>query len=954
MIPDELGHFVGRQTQLAALHEACGVSASGRTVVALVRGRSGIGKSALCRAFIEDLRRTTPEALILRARCYERESVPHKVLDGVVDALVDQAATWPPAVCGALLPQDSETLLRLFPALRSLWPERAAYRGPPEMVVLDARTLRRRAIAALAELLRRLARQRPLVIHIDDLQWGDVDGAKILADLLSGIGGSPVFWIFSYRIEDEERSEALVAFCNAVARSEAEVRHVDVEPLSPDECCALVLGLLGRQDAEAHHRAEVLSREAEGSPIFAWELVRFELAQASGRPVQEGQIASLEELLRTRVSLLPEPARRLLARVAVAGRPLRQRILRREGDEAGAIFALRNANLIRASGVQDDDTIETYHDRIREIIVTALSPTELRQSHADLSCALQGVMNEGHFTPSDLEAIAYHSLGAGDEVAALQFSLRAGRQAREVYASREAARHFETAMSLLGSSPALIAKGFDTQNAAVDLHELEIEAAEACRLAGLYPRALELLTSALEAARNDERRAEIYVSRGRVFQEKADTQAAISDLERALTLLGHAPPRTTSGLVAGTAKEMVRFGIGLAPVSWRMRRHGPRVVGAIEHQADVLFVLMRIYYFVDVRKLVWAGFAAMNLAEQSQRPATRSQAEGYFGVVLLGVGWCRRAARHCETAVKLAAGASPAVEGAALGRLGTVALFENKLDAAAEVLHRSVASLRGVSETWELLTSLMLEATAHFLAGRLENAERLWTEMSVVAGDLGGAMHLAWCMSWRPYVAYLRGTLAAEGARRELEEASCLSESVRDVANQAAAQSHLAAISVYQGDTDGAARAALRLSCTLSRYTLQVPFLQVGLLDVAEAALLGLKAPSDKKQEAALRKVVRRSLRRLARFTRAYPYLRAPTLRVEALAAAHFGRSDRAHDLIVKAVELLERSPNRLWLVSAYRSAATIVPDRRSEFLLKAQQLTDEIGLRVPEGLLCA
>jgi serine/threonine protein kinase/tetratricopeptide (TPR) repeat protein len=940
---DERGHFVGRDAQLAALHDAFHASAGGRTVVTIVRGRSGIGKSALCRRFIEDLRQQNPDALTLQSRCYERESVPHKVLDGVVDALVGEVASWSPDAREAIIPEDGEALVRLFPALRELW--QGLDRGQFENIVFEPRTLRRRATAALGESIRRLAQRRPLVIHIDDLQWGDLDGAKSFADLLSRGGRSPVLWIVSYRIEDEERSEALVAFRKAIAACDADVRRLDVEPLSLDECSALVLRLLGRQDAEAHDRAKVLAQEAEGSPIFASELARFESAQASGRSCKDGQTATLEQLLRTRVSLLPEPARRLLARVAVAGRPLRQRILRCAGEEASAIFTLRNANLVRASGVQDDDTIETYHDRIRELIVTTLSPTELRQSHADLSQALQGVISAAHFTPSDLEAIAYHSLGAGDEEAALQFSLLAARQAGAVFASREAIRHFETALSLLRSSPAVSA---NRQSPPVELHEIEIEAAEACRLAGLYPRALELLTCALEAADNDERRAQICVSRGRVYQEKADTLAAVRDLEKALTLLGHAPPRDASSLVAGTAKEIVRFGIGRRSPFRSSQQPAMRDRTAIAHQADVLFVLMRIYYFVDMPKLVWAGFAAMNLAEESGRAVTRAQAEGYFGVVLLGVGWCRRAARHCETAVRLAAGAhNRAAEGAALGRLGTVALFENRLDVAVDVLHRSVAALRGVSETWELLTSLMLEATAHFMAGRLESAERLWSEMSVVARDVGGAMHLAWCLSWRPYVAYLRGTLSADEARRELDQASSMSESVHDIANQTAAQSHIAAICVREGDCEAAAQAARRLSNTLSRYSVQVPFLQIGLVDAAEAALTGLGAKCDGPQSAELRDIMQRSLRRLSHLTPAYPYLRAPAMRVEALAAAHFGKPDKAYALITKAVGLLEASPNRLWLASAYQAAATIIADRRSEFLLKAQQLAESLNLRI-------
>ena len=53
----------------------------------IVRGESGVGKTALVRAFTERLLADSPEAVVLAGRCFERESVPYKGLDSVIDAL---------------------------------------------------------------------------------------------------------------------------------------------------------------------------------------------------------------------------------------------------------------------------------------------------------------------------------------------------------------------------------------------------------------------------------------------------------------------------------------------------------------------------------------------------------------------------------------------------------------------------------------------------------------------------------------------------------------------------------------------------------------------------------------------------------------------------------------------------------------------------------------------------
>ena len=78
--------FVGRKLELAALHEALDTVRRGRTMVAYVHGTSGIGKSALINRFLDRLPQGSDE-VILRGRCFERESVPYKAFDSVIDQL---------------------------------------------------------------------------------------------------------------------------------------------------------------------------------------------------------------------------------------------------------------------------------------------------------------------------------------------------------------------------------------------------------------------------------------------------------------------------------------------------------------------------------------------------------------------------------------------------------------------------------------------------------------------------------------------------------------------------------------------------------------------------------------------------------------------------------------------------------------------------------------------------
>src|SRR5262249_8058599 len=78
--------FVGRTDELLQLRAAFEATGANRATLLIVEGESGIGKTALVRRFCEDLRAERPEAVILKGRCYERESVAYKAFDGILDA----------------------------------------------------------------------------------------------------------------------------------------------------------------------------------------------------------------------------------------------------------------------------------------------------------------------------------------------------------------------------------------------------------------------------------------------------------------------------------------------------------------------------------------------------------------------------------------------------------------------------------------------------------------------------------------------------------------------------------------------------------------------------------------------------------------------------------------------------------------------------------------------------
>src|SRR5262249_23180048 len=166
--------FVGRQRELARLGRAYEELAAGHARMVLIHGESGIGKSMLMRRFTEQIVAETPSALILRGRCFERESVPYKALDEVIEALSERLLELPENDGRARVPVSFSAAARIFPVLSRVEPA-STDGGGESNDAIDPMELRRVGFRALRELLRRLAAERPLVVAIDDLQWCDAD-----------------------------------------------------------------------------------------------------------------------------------------------------------------------------------------------------------------------------------------------------------------------------------------------------------------------------------------------------------------------------------------------------------------------------------------------------------------------------------------------------------------------------------------------------------------------------------------------------------------------------------------------------------------------------------------------------------------------------------------------------------------------------------------------------------
>jgi hypothetical protein len=471
--------FVGRAEELTLLANAFEASGAGTPSSVIVFGESGLGKTALLVEATTRVLRQQPETVVLRGRCFERESVPFKAFDGVVDALSRHLRTLSHAQVQVLLPDNPRLLIQVFPVLGRVEAFSRAKRSRSE--AMEPHELRRSAFRALGQLFVRLTASSKVIVVIDDWQWADKDSEILLKDLLCSADAPTLLLLVS------ARPEARVALAETSPFPE-HTQEIDLSGLSADSALELSAHLM-REAGVQGIDAEGLAAEAQGHPLYIDALVRH------AARVGESTRLRLDDVLAKRVSEFEPAARRLVELACVAGEPIPQGVLREatesitKAEFAPILSSLRVTNTLRGQGVREASLVEPYHDRVREAVLATLDADAVRAHHERLALAIEtagiGVMRP--------ELLLRHLEAAGQFAKAASHAIDAGERASRVLAFDRSAEFYQAALRL---------GDFDAERK----HTLQKAVATAFANAGRGPAAAEAFVAAAEGADAETRR----------------------------------------------------------------------------------------------------------------------------------------------------------------------------------------------------------------------------------------------------------------------------------------------------------------------------------------------------------------------------------------------------------------------------------------------------------------
>ena len=446
-----LTDFIGREEEIKFLLERWRLARKGEGQIVLITGEPGIGKSRLAAALAERIAGEPHARLRYQCSAYHTNSALHPFI-----AQLERAAGVKPGDApeqkldkvGSILATDPsrvQTVAALFAALLSI---PFGERYPP--LALSPSQIRRQTLAALLDQIEGLARQRPILLSLEDAQWADATSLELLDLTVERVRQLPILALLTFRPEFEP---TWVGLPNVSTLTLGGLERPKVE--------SMVAQVTGGRTLPAEVTEQIFVR-TDGNPLFVEELTKAVLeagilvGDARGYrlngPLPPLAIpATLHDSLMARLDRLLTAVKEIAQIGAVIGREFSFSLVhaligRDEGALKGALAQLEDAELVFRQGNPPEAVYSFKHALVQEVAYANLLKSRRQLLHQRIAENLRDRFET--IAQVQPEVVAHHFTQAGLSEAAIEWWVKAGDRALERSANNEAIAHLEKAIGL--------------------------------------------------------------------------------------------------------------------------------------------------------------------------------------------------------------------------------------------------------------------------------------------------------------------------------------------------------------------------------------------------------------------------------------------------------------------------------------------------------------------------
>jgi eukaryotic-like serine/threonine-protein kinase len=436
------GVFVGRERELERLRDAVDGALAGRGSLQLLVGEPGIGKTRAAEELATYAR--VSGARVYWGRCREDEGAP--AYWPWVQAIRSYARDADPVALAWQLGAGAAEVARLIPEVAEKLDIEPAEGS-------DSEEARFRLFDSVTSLLLAAARDRPIVIVLDDLHWADEPSLLLLRFAARELATSGLLVLGTYRDVELGRHHPLARVLGEISGIEGSAR-IGLRGLGVGAVERYIEMTSGAPSPAG--LAEAVQDQTDGNPFFVGEVVR--LLASEGRLTSGGSAAELQipqgvrEVIGRRLDRLSDETNEALRVAAVIGRDFDEELVSRVAKQPPGELMKAAKEAIAERLVSDlgDGRFSFSHALVRDTLYEELTPPKRSALHEQTGRAIEEIC--GGNVEERLGELAHHFLEAaprGDLAKAIDYAQRAGFQDMEQLAYEDAVDVYGRALEVL-------------------------------------------------------------------------------------------------------------------------------------------------------------------------------------------------------------------------------------------------------------------------------------------------------------------------------------------------------------------------------------------------------------------------------------------------------------------------------------------------------------------------
>jgi len=501
--------FVACSQELEKLGESLDAALSGKGRVIFVTGEAGSGKTALVQEFARRAQERYPELIVASGKCNAHAGIgdPYLPFIEILSLLTgDVEAKWTTGVISRehalrlwqLLPlsvkalmDDGQDLVNIFVPGAALAARGEAFSGrltcslaglkklverksslPPDLMLQQSNLLEQ-----YTRVLQDLAKEKPLLLILDDLQWVDPGSASLLFHLGRRIPGCRILVIGAFRPAEVALGRGgerhpLESILHELKRDFGEI---EVE-VGKTEARRFVDDLI---DTEPNRLGgsfrETLYGQTKGQRLFTVELLRNMeergalVKDQDGRWIEGPDLdwntlpARVDAVIEERVQRLNDKLRGILTIASVEGEEFTAEVVARiQKEDVRELIRLlsreldKRHHLVSAKGIRqlEKQRLSSYlfqHILFQRYLYNSLDEVERAGLHEEVGTILESLYGEQ--AEEIAVQLARHFLEAGIVPKAIDYLHKAGNKAVRLSAGEEAISHYKKALERVQALP---------------------------------------------------------------------------------------------------------------------------------------------------------------------------------------------------------------------------------------------------------------------------------------------------------------------------------------------------------------------------------------------------------------------------------------------------------------------------------------------------------------------